>query len=528
MKKFFIGKNESLAEVVEKIIETKEREIVLVIPRDSVLRESVSNFHLIKREAEAAKKEILIESVDEEVLALAKASKIEAVHSFFNSSSSSRYLSDVIVPDESSGDGNEFSEKTTEKIIKKREKKIAKRLGDKLVKKEAINFEEEEFLPRKKKSSKFLVLIFIFVFAVIVGGGIWLFGVLFGRASIILNFEKKPWSYQADFLADKSLNKVNTEKKLLPAEIFVLKKNMVQFFPASGKQFVSQKATGKITIYNAYSSKPQLLVESTRFLTPDGKVFRLTKQVTIPGAEIKDGKIIPSSVEAEVIADKTGLEYNVGPTPHLVIPGFKGTPKYEGFYGALLEGTSGGFAGEKAVPTADDLSRAKEKATEVLKNAARSSFFVSQPVGFKILASDVVINRLTVDSNTNEKGDFSVFGEATFRAFGVKEEDLKSILLSLAKKGEEGLIFEDLRIDFSQLKPDFEKGTISFYVAASGILKPNFNEEEFKLKIRGKEKEKARDLILELPHLSNAKISLWPFWLKNLPQNQSKIKILTN
>lgn len=526
MKKIFINKSDSLAEIVEKIIEAKEKEVVLVIPRDSVLKESVANFHLIKREAEAVKKEILIESVDEEVLALAKASKIEAVHSFFNNSTSSRYLSDVIVPDELNNESN-FENLGEELVGENKEKKKVK-LRSRLIKKGGVGDKEEEFLPQRKKRFKFWTLVSVPTLVIFLGGGVWFFGFAFGKASIALNFEKKNWSYQANFLADKSLTKINTEKQLLPAEVFILKKNMVQLFPASGKESVFQKATGKITIYNAYSSKPQILVEATRFATPDGKIFRLTKQVTVPGAEVKDGKIIPSSVEAEVIADKPGLEYNVGPTPHLTIPGFKGTPKYEGFYGALLEGTKGGFAGQKAVPTADDINKAKEKATEVLKNAVKSNFFASEPFGFKILSFDIIVNRLTVDSNTDEKGNFSVFGEVTFRAFGIKEEDIKLILLSLAKGGEEGLVFEDLKIDYSQLKPDFERGIISFHVAASAILKPDFDEEDFKIKVRGKKKEEVRAMILDLPRLQNAKISLWPFWLKSLPRNQNKIKILLN
>lgn len=525
MKKFFISKNEPLAEIIEKIIEAKEKEIILVIPRDSALKESVENFHLIKREAETAKKEILIESVDEEVLALARASKIEAIHSFFNNSAPSRYLSDVIVPEEV--DDDEIEESAEKETSRSRGKKRA-RFKNKLVQKETDGFDKEEFSPPRKSRRWIFVLVSVFIFAILAGGGIWLFSATFGRASVVLNFDKKPWSYQVNFLADKSLNKINSEKGLLPAEVFVLKKNMVQLFPASGKQLVSQKATGKITIYNAYSSKPQLLVEATRFATPDGKIFRLARQVTVPGAEVKDGKIIPSSLEAEVVADKPGVEYNVGPTPHLVIPGFKGTPKYEGFYGALLEGTRGGFAGEKAVPTADDISKAKEKATETLKSAAKSSFLASQPLGFKILASDIVVNRLTVDPNTDEKNNFSVFGEVTFRALGIKESDISSILLYLAREGEDELIFEDLKTDYSQLKPDFERGIISFRVAASGTLRPNFNEEDFKIKIRGRKKEEARALILELPRLSNAKISLWPFWLGTLPKNQNRIRIITN
>ncbi len=70
----------------------------------------------------------------------------------------------------------------------------------------------------------------------------------------------------------------------------------------------------------------------TRFLALDGKIFRLTKGITVPGAKIVEGKIIPSSIEAAVIADQPGEAYNIGPVSRFSIPGLKGTPKYEAFY----------------------------------------------------------------------------------------------------------------------------------------------------------------------------------------------------
>ena len=65
---------------------------------------------------------------------------------------------------------------------------------------------------------------------------------------------------------------------------------------------MSQKAQGTLTIYNAYSSAPQTLVATTRFVTPDGKIFRLTNEVTVPGAKITNGQIVPSSINAPIAA----------------------------------------------------------------------------------------------------------------------------------------------------------------------------------------------------------------------------------
>jgi len=92
------------------------------------------------------------------------------------------------------------------------------------------------------------------------------------------------------------------------------------------------KATGIITIYNTYSSSPQTLVKTTRFVSEGGKLFRTTKTIVVPGADASSGKIVPGSTTVEVIASEPGNEYNIGPST-FSIPGFKGTPKYLAFYG---------------------------------------------------------------------------------------------------------------------------------------------------------------------------------------------------
>ena len=100
---------------------------------------------------------------------------------------------------------------------------------------------------------------------------------------------------------------------------------------------------------------------TTRFVTPDGKLFRLVSSVTVPGAQVTNGQIVPSSIDAPVAADQPGDAYNVGPVNKLTIPGFQGSPKYNAFYGQLASGTSGGFVGTKAVPTAADITSGKDK-----------------------------------------------------------------------------------------------------------------------------------------------------------------------
>jgi len=101
------------------------------------------------------------------------------------------------------------------------------------------------------------------------------------------------------------------------------------------------KASGIITVFNEYSSSPQLLVASTRFLSSDGKIFRTIKDISVPGSEIINDEIIPDSINITVMADYPGIEYNISPSD-FTIPGFKGSPKYVGLYGKSNTAMNGG------------------------------------------------------------------------------------------------------------------------------------------------------------------------------------------
>ncbi|MBI4085691.1 MAG: hypothetical protein HY433_00370 [Candidatus Liptonbacteria bacterium] len=562
MQRIITDKKDTVAKIIEKILESPEAEIVLVIPVGSILSAGgASDFQLLKREAEAADKRISLESVDKETLALAKKVRLEAVHPLFKEEGISRSLSDIVSVRKIS-DSTSFASaqggKTSENSFRVESPQPAARYSDD--KKKKKNHREEETLPeieiekefegkkqeetesrreivealygeaktRKISLRKFKIPGLIAAAVILFVGAAWAIGAAFGRAEVAVSFKKVPWQYQETFLGDKILAKIDANKRSFPVESFSQDKNVTRLFPASGKTEVNQKATGKITVYNAYNASPQLLVANTRFAAPDGKIFRLDNQTLVPGAKVQSGKITPSSVEANVTADKAGEEYNIGPVARLTIPGFKDSPKYDGFYGAFLEQTSGGSTGQKPAPTEQDIASAKDKTAESLKANLENPSLNNRPEGFKILpdASQIQITKLTVNKTVDQSGNFGIFGGASFRALGFREADVKAILQELAAKDYPQMTFKDLKLDYGAVKPDFKNGKLSFSLSVQAALGPQFSGDELKSKIGGLSVNGAKKIILALPSLSGARISLWPFWLRSLPANAKKINIV--
>lgn len=583
MRKLPISKTEGAVEIVERILGEEDADLALVIPRGSVLGNSVNNFHLIKREADSAGKTVAIESVDENILAFAKASDIKAAHPLFSAEGSPRWsrgeagggarrrgaFSDIVPQDGNRSEARAM--KTPQKRSGKAEigapasparlpagqaggptaervgKKPKVHIGPRYAMEEQTEVLEPQMTGKPEEQErrertelrgsalpKFRLRLprrriwAVVVIVIVIVSGAWLLSGPLARATITINFEKVPWQKASVVLADTAVSGINFERGILPAELFTTTKNLTHLFPASREEEVSEKAKGKIWIYNAFSSAPQVLVATTRFETPDGKIFRITKQVTVPGAVIKDGKITPNGIEADTIADKAGEAYNIGPIPRLSVPGFKGTPRYDGFYGEIKAPAKGGFIGKRNVPTVEDIKNARARMEELLRSGLEVAFLAGYPKEFKVLdgASKTDVTRLNVDSSTDEKGNFSIFGEARIRVVGFRESDLRSLLEMAAQKMENGTVLKELEFSYTTIKPDFEKGTLSFSLGAKGLLWPKFSPDEFENSILGKKVDEARSLVAALPRFAGGKVAVWPIWLGSVPRDPGKVKVV--
>lgn len=523
MAKIIVGKNDDAGTVIKKIENSESRKMILVIPRQSKFGEEVSNFGILREAATELDKEIAIESVDENTLALARANGFEALHPLFEGSARGN-VSDIL-PAKRSGKipASAKAAKKKEPVMLHRAEELLEETLENLPP-EDVSAETSELKPssRRKFPSK---KILYFIGAVAALAAIFFAGTsIFARADVTLRFKKTPWQDTASFTAAAD----PSSPGILKAQIFNPVKSATPLFPATGKSQVSEKARGKILIFNAYSSKSQQLVATTRFETPDGKILRLVSQVTVPGAKIQDGKIIPSSIEADVIADKPGAEYNVGPMEKLTIPGFKGSARYDGFYGKLEAQLKGGFIGVRQVPTATDVETAKTKTTELLRAAFGPGFLDTVSDGLKILdgSSSFEVIKLSVDTATDKDGNFSVLGQARYTAIGFSEEELKTALLARAKKQDPNASFEEISVKYSNVRPDFKRGAVSFTVASDAVLAPSFDRDAFRGSILGKQVGEVRDAILRLPELSEGKISLSPVWLSAVPTSANRVKIL--
>ncbi len=534
-KRININKNDEPALIAERIIEAEAETIVLNIPKFSRLAAAAVNFKLLKRQADVLKKTIIIESIDENVLLLAKKTGLEAINPFF-AKPSGRKFSDIVVKSRTSKTKAKREKAKPFKVqpaILHQEEALA---GPQVVESLLPEHLRENASPKpvryqaKRRFNFFSRKTLSLGIAIIV---LILFGYLamavLPRAQIVVKAQKKAWAFNGPVQVDKNLAAIDLEKTRIPGELFVQKNNVNLKFAAHGTKSIEKKATGKIIIFNAYSSQPQSLVANTRFQTPEGRVFRLRTAIIVPAAQIKDGKISPSSIEAEIIADKAGAEYNLGQVAKLTIPGFAGSAKFSGFYGQIKEPTVGGFVGEAQIATNDDIVKAKADSSRTLESSIRTTLASQIPNDFKVLdgSSKFTITKQTIDEVGDADGNFSIFTEGEVAAMAFQEKDVLLLLVSKISTQEEfdyQVRHLELNYELSDASDPYS-GKITIGVNYRGELSRTIDEKTLLQNVRGQSEDGLKGIVAAISGVESAEVSLWPFWVRKVPDNLEKIKL---
>jgi len=389
----------------------------------------------------------------------------------------------------------------------------------------------EKPLPKKKpkKPRSWRGLFILFLLILILVGAIYIALRVLPRLEIKIFLKKYPLTFNQT--VEVSKNFATSTNNGLAGEMFSASSSLVMNFPASGKENVQRKAQGKITIYNSYSSDSQKLAAGTRFSTPDNKIFRLDKAVTVPGAKIQEGKIIASSIEVGVSADQPGAEYNIGPVAKFTIPGLKDTSKYEGFYGQSIQPMTGGSIDEVAVPTDQDIAAGQTKLHQALEANLKIVIFSRLPKDFKVLdgASEFKVIKKEIKKEVDQNNNFSIFAEAQMKLLTFREKDLKDVLFNQLKsqlsKGDYEMA--TFQIEYGTSRSDFEKGKMSFPIQGQITFQNKIEAGIIQQQARGQNEQQLKtNLIYNLLGLEKAQLSFWPLYVKTAPQDINKIKVI--
>lgn len=573
-KKIYIDSRDDAAVVVDKVIQTPATRIVLSIPSGAAFGSSVKDFQILNRESRTAGKEVIVESADARTLELASLSDLGITKA--TGRKKERAISDI-VPRSS------LPPKTPVAIFKKEEKEDLPVLKKPAIpkpspRKEAASFPTPPFWEKSKNqesASKTIYPVFPPEMGIATGhtevpavsvpettepagereftpkkrwklflwGGItvavlilgWFLSFrVFARAEITLELRKNVVNFAETVQAGTKVAAPQLGNPLMiPAELMVKKANLTEAFPASGREKVVVKARGKLVVFNAYSSAPQSIVQNTRFVSPEGRVFRLDEKTTIPGAKVENGKIVPSSIEVSVTADAAGETYNVPASANWKIPGFEGSPKFVGFYGEARAPIKGGFIGEQAVATDADTAAAKEKIRGDLESALRGQMVLLET--FKLIDGAsrfrMLSEEVTPDSQDPTKMNILAEAELTYIVFD--EEMLKDAVAKKTREKAKEKLSGELRVrsftfTYKDIQPNFGEGVLVSGMTGTIEFEPVLDPLKIAQELKGKNNDEFRAYANTLgSYISRGDLVFFPHrWVGRVPDDVGKIKVI--
>ena len=349
-----------------------------------------------------------------------------------------------------------------------------------------------------------------------------------GKAQVTIKPTSQPLDVSLNVFTSDNTSAVSVSAMAIPGQLFNIQKTVSQDFPATGHVDVAQKARGTITVYNELSVSQQLIA-TTRFESVDHHIFHTLTSIIVPPATTTNGKLVPGNIDVQVIADKAGADYNV-PVGLFTIPAFqeKGdTEKFQKVYGQSTAPIHNGTSGQSTVVTDSDLNTAKQTLTTQLTTDVQDEL-KSQINGLKILNdSQVVVGSPVSTSPTDATATtFTVNLSGSLKTVGFKESDLDALVVQYVDAQKNLTALPDkLTLDYSNVHWDDTKNGLSFTVHVTGQAYAKLDTAKIITDLLGKNDADMRAYLGGISGISSAHVSLSPFWVRSIPNNQDRVKV---
>jgi hypothetical protein len=506
-KQIFLQPDAEITDVVDKIKETDKPIVVLVIPESATVLQSIVNLKLLKREVDKLDKRLAIVTDSKKGQKLAKQVGISVYQ---------KAKADEIVQEEEKKEVASDNKRRFPLALKGSRKSKSE---DKEVKKKKNR--------KTSTMSKWLKYTIVALVVVVLGAGGALAYQYLPKATVNIKIDSLEESKTVKIKGEKDSSLAAGEFRVKEVSANASKK---QEFDATGSKEVGGKASGQITIYNYWSSEPQPLVETTRFVhNSTNKLFRTTQAVTVPGTRIVEGETVPGTATVNIQASEVGSDYNVGPG-QFNIPGLPAAKRSK-IYGQSDSGLSGGYKKQILVVSQEDYNSAKDSLLSEIDKELNGK--LDQKLdGWQYFdkKQEKILQESASPDVDQEAGSFELSLKKQAKTYAYQQE---GFVEAIKEKFEESLsgqkelltdgLEENIKIKKSNL--NFDQGKIELTVDVKGKTIPKLDQEIVIKNIRNKDKIEAERYLTGFSQIKDARIDLWPFWVKFVPSDSGRVKI---
>lgn len=292
-------------------------------------------------------------------------------------------------------------------------------------------------------------------------------------------------------------------------------------FSPTGSREEPGIATGIVTLHNE-TNRDQVLVKTTRLLTPDNVLFRLENNERVPAN---------STIEAAVYADQEGASGNIGAIERFTIPGLNETLQ-QSIYGSSDAPMKGGIQ-TIGILSEEDVSKATKTLTEKME-AEGADVLRSQLGSDRDSAAIFAVSDLELSNDGtigNELSEFTLSATGTVIGAFYAQADIESwteeVLRTQIVNDEVHIVPSDAPATVNFERYNAEDQSVDVLVYDEGVLTLNPESKAIDKELFfGKTKEELRRYLLSLDQVKSVDIQFDPSWMQTVPHIHDRVTVI--
>lgn len=528
----YIDVDDDVTAIIGKIKKSKEKIVALVPPKRAGTLQSAVNLRLLDRMAKEAKKQLVLVTHNQALVALAANTKIPVAKNLQSKPELAEIPALAVDDGDDIIDGGELpvGDHADTVVVRNGTKND---IDDEVI--ETIDVEEAAPLKKAVSADKakgkvkipdfnmFRKRLFLIGAAavLIIALLVWAFGFA-PRATVVVTARTSPIALNVTAtLGDK--NDVEAEQPTLAATTVEEKKDVSVEFDATGQKDIGDKATG--TVRFSTNSIPSLgtIPAGTRLTSASGRVFTTDEAVALTLSNY-------TGVNVDVTATSSGTQYNN------ISGNLSGAPS--GVSATVVGTTSGGTTKVVRVVAEADLERARGQLIGQSTDDAKRELIEKLTDGSVAIESsfsaergeEVLTPKTGEEVPEGTKAKLTVV--TTYRVVTVTAANLEEYLGALLESRidtEAQYVYDDGfdAVDLGNYKTEEGKpATIAIITTAR--IGPKLNEAALKELAKGKRYGDVQKAIEAIDGVASVDTKFSHFWVWTVPNNTDKITIEFN
>lgn len=378
-------------------------------------------------------------------------------------------------------------------------------------------------LPKNSILPLGVIIVMLLIFGL--GSAYW----FLPQADVTLMVSAKTLQQQFDITADSDATDLDVEAQVLPAKTLEVSVSGTSSKNTTGTQLVGDKAVGEVTVING-TPVSRNFPAGTTLTAPGGLKFTLDASVEVASASgtADPNSYQPGKANVKVTATEIGSDSNLSAGTQFSI----GTFSTLDFIAKNETAFTGGSSRQVAAVSKQDLSDLKSQLFEQLKNESKEKLANQQLSTDENLVDNSINFEIQSEEYAGEEGDVAdqvqldLSLKATALAYSQPQLDelVTSQISSQIPSGYQiqGQPQTQLSINTDDLKQ------LVITVDVTATLLPDFDIENIRREITGKSPAQAKNIISQLPNISEVSMSFTPRLpppLLSLPHQSKNIRI---